>query len=151
MTTKEELLASPLEALEAVYRDAPVRPAPAACFRGRVLHRVDAALARSVVGDMIVAPFDRLSFGVDFARSCWFFVHPGLRMGRFRVDPGPSRWRDTGTLRLRYDGSRLPIRGLLYDEVKPLDDGLCLGLGGVQLGPGRGDLFWFLLEALPGG
>lgn len=151
MTTKQALLAGPLELLEAVYRDTPARPAPAACFRGRVLHRVDAAFARSAIGDAIVAPFERLTFGVDFVRSCWFFVHPSLRTGRFRVELGRSRWRDTETLRLRYDRSRLPIRGLLYDEVKPLDDELCLGLGGVQLGPGRGDVFWFLLEALPGG
>lgn len=96
----------------------------------------------------MLVPFERLSFGVDFVRRTWFFVHHAVRMGRFRIEPGRSRWRDTDTLRLRYDVSRLPFRGLLYDEVKPLGDGLCLGLGGIDFDRGRGDLFFFLLEAV---
>ena len=29
---------------------------------------------------------------------------------------------------MAYDVSRLPFRGVLYDEVKPLSDAVCLGL-----------------------
>ena len=48
---------------------------------------------------------------------------------------------------MHYEASRLPtfVRALLYDEVKPLDDDLLLGLGGVA----QGDLFFFALGAEP--
>lgn len=65
-----------------------------------------------------------------------------------RDDCSPSRWRDTQTLQLHYDLTRLPFRGQLYDEVKPLSETLCLGLGGLNRQPEKeGDLFFFLLEA----
>ena len=59
-----------------------------------------------------------------------------------------SRWRETDSVVLRYEGSRLPgaLRRLLYDEVKPLGEGLVLGIGGGNDGPGRGDHFFFALE-----
>lgn len=61
---------------------------------------------------------------------------------------GPSRWRDTEAVTLHYERSRLPapIRGVLYDEVKPLTDTICLGLGGINAERGDGDQFFFALE-----
>ena len=147
MMTGRALRESSLDALEALYRDAPRGPTPTRRFRGEVLCGVDSPFARSALAAAVRAPFERLSFGVDFGTRTWFFVHPRVRMGRFRIDPGPSRWREAETLRLRYDTSRLPIRGLLYDEVKPLHETLCLGLGGLDFERGHGDLFWFVLEA----
>ena len=148
MPTLSELRSSPLASLEALYRDAPLAPAPSGCFRGHVLARVDNRLARGLLGDAMVGPFEWLPFGIDFARSAWFFVHPSLRLGKFRAEAGPSRWRDTEVLRLTYAESRLPppVHGLLYDELKPLSETLCLGLGGINTGPGKGDLFFFALE-----
>jgi hypothetical protein len=141
----EILRTSSVDVLERVYVDAPVAPLPRAHLRGQVLGRVDTPFARSAAVTALLVPFERLSFGVDFTTSTWSFVHPRIRLGRFRVEPGRSRWRDTDTLRLRYDVSRLPFRDILYDEVKPLDGGICLGLGGIDYARGRGDLFFFLL------
>ncbi|PKN31442.1 MAG: hypothetical protein CVU63_23915, partial [Deltaproteobacteria bacterium HGW-Deltaproteobacteria-20] len=61
---------------------------------------------------------------------------------------GPSRWRDTQTIRLHYHPSRLPgaVRTFLYDEVKPLTESLCLGIGGINAPRGRGEQFLFSLE-----
>jgi len=149
MTTLADLRASSLDALEELYRGGAIGPRPRGRFRGRVLCRVDSRLAKSKSGTAILLPFERAAFGIDFDRSVWFFVRPWLRIGRFRVEVGPSRWRDAEVLRLEYDVSRLPrpIRGFLYDEVKPLSDTLCLGLGGINAGRGKGDLFFFALEA----
>ena len=149
MTTAQALRDSPIEALEQLYREAPARPAPPRRFRGEVLHRVDTPFARSAAITALLVPFERAPFGVDFVTRTWFFFHPRLRVGHFRVEPGRSRWRDTEALLMRYDVSRLPIRGVLYDEVKPLGDTLCLALGGLDFERGTGDLFFFLLEAMP--
>jgi hypothetical protein len=148
MTSLQTLRASPVEALERLFVDAPTGPAPEGPMRGEFLCRVATPFARSAFVSALLLPFERLSFGVDFRSRTWFFVHPRVRIGRFRVDPGRSRWRDTETLRLRYDVSKLPFRAVLYDEVKPLEGGLCLCLGGIDYPTGRGDLFFFSLEAL---
>lgn len=148
MTTGQELRNSSLEALERLYRSTPPRPAPRGSFHGEVLHRVNSPFARSMSAAAVTWPFERLRFGVDFNAGAWFFLHPGLRLARFRLTPGPSRWRDAQTLQLHYDLSQLPFREQLYDEVKPLSDTLCLGLGGLNRQPeNEGDLFFFLLEA----
>jgi len=148
MTTMQALRDSSVEALERLYRDAPLAPAPSRRFRGEALGRVATRFARSAAVTALLVPWERVPFGVDFITHTWFFFHTRVRMGHFRLEAGRSRWRDTDTLRMRYDVSRLPIRGLLYDEAKPLDETLCLGLGGINLGRGRGDLFFFALEAL---
>jgi len=150
MATLTELREGSLAALEALYRDAPMGPRPTGLFRGQALARVDGPLARSARGAAILAPFAHLPFGIDFASATWFFVGPWLRMGRFRIDRGRSRWRDAEVLRLEYDVSRLPrpVRGMLYDELKPLDATLCLGLGGINAVDG--DVFFFALHAWAG-
>lgn len=148
MTTMQALRGSSVEALEQLYRQAPVGPTPSGRFRGEVLRRVATPFARSPLVTAMLLPFERLPFGVDFITETWFFFDPRLRVGRFRLQPGRSRWRDTDTLYLLYDVSHLPIRGVLYDEVKPLSDTLCLGLGGINLDKGRGDLFFFGLQAM---
>ncbi len=148
MTTIQQLRDSSIEELERLYRDTSVAPAPHGRFRGEALARVSTRFALSAPITAMLVPWERLPFGVDFASRTWFFVDPRVRTGRFRLEPGRSRWRDTDTLRMLYDVSRLPIRGLLYDEVKPLDETLCLGLGGINFAKGRGDLFFFALEAV---
>lgn len=140
-----------LGALEDMYRAAPLAPMPRGLFRGRVLMPVDSPLARSARGRMTLMPFARTPiWGIDFTRHAWFFVSPRYRIGRFRAELGPSRWRDADVLRLTYDVSRLPhlIRRGLYDEIKPLGEGLCLGLGGLNAERGAGDLFFFELTAM---
>lgn len=144
--TAAQLQGSPLEVLERVYREAPARRPAARRFGGEALCRVDTRFARSPAASALLFPFEHLSFWVDFVACTWAFVHPLVRMGSFRVDLGASRWRDTQTLRLRYDASRLPFRRILYDEVKPLSDDLCLGLGGIDFDRGTGDLFYFVLQ-----
>jgi len=147
MVTGQQLQERPLRELEALYQDSAVGPVPAGRFRGQALHRVDTRFARSLTATALLVPFERLPFGIDFDARRWFFLRLPTGLGHFRIEPGRSRWRATDTLKLIYDVSRLPLRGLLYDEVKPLSDTLCLGLGGLNRGAGTGELFYFLLEA----
>ena len=148
MTTSQALRGCSLEELERLYRDTPVGPTPSGAFTGQVLHRVNSPFARSLSASAVTWPFEHLRFGIDFSACAWFFLHPGLRLAHFRLTPGPSRWRPTDALQLHYDISRLPFRGALYDEVKPLTQTLCLGLGGLNRASEKeGDLFYFLLEA----
>jgi hypothetical protein len=149
MTTRIDLCQSSIEELERLYRDAPCGSAPRGRFRGEALARVDTRFARSAPITAMLVPWERVPFGIDFSTRTWFFVDRRVRVGRFRLEQSRSRWRDAETFRMLYDVSRLPLRGLLYDEVKPLDDGLCLGLGGINFERGRGDLFFFALFALP--
>ena len=142
----EELSGASVERLEQIYRDAPVGPPPSGSWRGQWLTWLDTPGAKVWhVRLMDGILFERTRFGIDFDRRLWWFITPQLAAGRFEVSPGRSRWRDTETLRLEYGVSRLPIRGYLYDEVKPLSHELCLGLGGINAGPGEGDHFFFSL------
>ena len=125
----------------------PMSPAPRGVWRGRWITWLDTPGARVWhvrAADTIL--FRALRFGIDFDRSLWWFVHPRLAAGRFRLTPGRSRWRDTEVLRLEYDVSKLPVRHILYDEIKPLDGGRILGLGGTNHERGQGDHFFFALS-----
>jgi hypothetical protein len=148
MTTLADLRASSLAELEQLFLRAPLGPAPRGRFRGEVLARVDSGLAHSRKGALILAPFERLPFGIDFDASRWFFVHPALRLARFRLERGRSRFRACEVLALDYEGSRLPgpIRSFLYDELRPIGEALCLGLGAINAPAGEGDLFFFALS-----
>ena len=122
--------------------------APRGSYAGEFLCWVDSPGARRPdVRALDTLMFRAVRFGVDFDAQRWWFVRPSLRAGRFRVSAGRSRWRDTETLRLEYDVSRLPrfVRTRLYDEVKPLADGLVLGLGGINREAGVGEHFFFAL------
>jgi hypothetical protein len=130
--------------LDALYCSAPLGPLPAGLFTGRMLRYLDTPpLVRAL--DWLL--FDAPPYGIDFDARLWWFVHPRLAAGRFELTRGASRWRDTETLRLSYERSLLPgpIRGLLYDEVKPLDETQCLGIGGINRQRGRGEHFFFSL------
>ena len=124
---------------------------PAGCFAGHHLRWLRTPGARHPLWRPAEALlFQRTPFGVDFARRRWFFWRRELGLGRFTPSAGPSRWRDTDTIRLDYEVSRLPgpLRGLLYDEVRPLSGTLCLGLGGINAPRGRGDHFFFALQRI---
>lgn len=139
-----------LDELEVLFAsDRPVR-APAGCFRGRMLSPLRTRGARTPTGRFIGFAFGTATFGIDFRTKAWFFFHPRLQVARFEPRVGPSRWRDTEAVTLHYERSRLPapIRGALYDEVKPLTDTICLGLGGINAERGDGDQFFFALEKL---
>jgi hypothetical protein len=137
-----------LEELEALYTTPRPVSVPVGIFRGFHLAWLDTPGARHpVIHTLQHLGFRLAPFGVDFTTRRWFFFHRHLAAGRFTADVGASRWRDTDTVRLRYDDSRLPgpLRALLYDEVKPLSATLCLGLGGINAPRGRGDHFFFAL------
>jgi hypothetical protein len=137
--------------LEALYATPRPVSTPAGIFRGIHLAWLDTPGARHpVIRPLQHLGFRLTPFGIDFTTYRWFFFHRRLAAGRFTADVGASHWRDTETVRLRYDVSRLPgpLRALLYDEVKPLSSTLCLGLGGINAPRGRGgDHFFFALEA----
>lgn len=140
-----------LAELELLWRDAPAGPPPLGRFRGTFLHWVDSAGARKLHVRAIDTPLFVLSpFGVDFDARAWWFFHPRLLVGRFDLTAGRSRWRETAAQQLHYGASKLPgpVKGLLYDEVKQLDDDLVLGLGGLNAGPGQGDHFLFALSRI---
>lgn len=135
-----------LAELEALYASAPLLPLPRGRFDGRYLAQLQSPGARAWTARVIdTVAFGWTPFGVDLDTRRWYFFHPRLKAGHFRVVPGPSRWRDTEALQLHYDVSRTPLRALLYDELKPLADGRILGLGGVDRERGLGEHFFFLL------
>jgi len=137
-----------LEELYAAQRHVAI---PEGCFRGSHLARLPNPGARKPITRISQSiAFDALPYGVDFRSCLWFFLHPRLQIGRFAPTVARSRWRDTDTVALSYHVSRLPppIRGLLYDEVKPLSETLCLGLGGLNRDRDRGDHFFFALERM---
>lgn len=114
-------------------------------FRGFV---ADGGARRPAVRALDSALFVWPRWGIDFRTERWWFVRPGLQLGHFRLARGPSRWRDAEVFQVHYDVSRLPLRGVLYDEVKPLEDGRVIGLGGVNRERGVGEHFWFELSPL---
>ena len=120
---------------------------PAGRYRGHYLCRIEPGGPRH---PLVLATFRLVPFGVDFDARLWFFGHARLALGRFEPRVGPSRWRETEIVTLRYDSSWLPrpIRHRLYDEVLPLSADLCLGIGGVNGPRGEGDLFFFALERI---
>lgn len=140
-----------IASLERAFVDAPLRPLPGGLVRGAFLGFVDSAGARRRTiraGDTLV--FRALRWGLDLDARRWWFEHPRLAAGHFRVVQGRSRWRDTDVLQLHYDVSRLPFRGILYDEIKPQGDGRVLGLGGLDGARGEGDHFFFELTPIEG-
>jgi hypothetical protein len=147
--TLADLKRAPAADLEALYASPTAPELPRGRFRGKVLARIDNSLSRRLSSRAIeYAGFRLTPFGIDFSASCWFFYGPrALRVGRFEPRVERSRWRDTDVVALHYEPSRLPalLRRQLYDEVKPLTSDLCLGIGGLNRGHGRGDLFFFAL------
>jgi hypothetical protein len=140
-----------LAQLEALYVERRPFAHPTGAYRGVHLAWLDTPGARH----LLTRPLQHLGFrwapfGVDFTAQHWFFFDRRFGIGRFVAQTGPSRWRDTETVCLHYDTSRLPrpLRAILYDEVKPLSGSLCLGIGGVNAPRGRGDHFFFALTAL---
>lgn len=150
MVSAELLRTLSRQDLEQLYLGPGPVAAPRGRFVGQVLCWLDSRAARSWGWRLATRLlFERSAFGIDFERRQWFFWHPALSMGRFAARVAPSRWRQTQTVVLEYHGSALPglVRRHLYDEVKPLSDTVCLGIGGVNAPRGEGELFFFLLEA----
>jgi hypothetical protein len=134
--------------IEALYRQPRNLFVPSGVFRGRHLFWLDTEGARDpLLRPVIELFFARLTFHVDFEKKRWFWFDRRLGLGHFQASIGPSRWRDTDTIRLLYDDRLLPgwVNQGLYDEVLPLDENVCLGLGGVNGRRGRGDHFFFSL------
>ncbi len=148
VNTLAELTSASVAELEVLYQSDRVVAVPGAVFRGHFLCWLDTAGAHNPVYRATEALFfEHMAFGVDFAQRRWFWFSPTLAVGHFSATVGPSRWRDTATLRLTYDDRFIPwaIRSRLYDEVKPLSDALCLGIGGIDGPRGLGDHFFFAL------
>ncbi len=143
------LKSSSLKDLEKIYADASSGTVPAGRYWGHHLMRFDVPGQRRPLYP-VSRPFAFVPFGVDFDSRCWFFLHPSMQIGRFQPRVGPSKWRETDVVALEYHTSRLPgfMRSLLYDEVQPLSDTLCLGIGGINRETGEGDHFFFALERI---
>ncbi len=146
--TLADLRAADLDQLEQIYASDHPFALPDGRYRGTYLHTLDNPGSQALSNRIILLGFEYPPFGVDFDAGRWFFFHPTLLIGGFTPSIAPSRWRDTETVALDYQRSRLPrpIKRILYDEVKPLSDELALGIGGINAGPDRGDLFFFALQ-----
>ena len=146
--TLDDLRHANLEALEDIYASDRAVEVPTGCFRGVYLKTIDSEEAHRL-GNRVMARggFGIAPFGVDFDARLWWFGLCRARIGRFEPVVGSSRWRQANVLGLHYDVSRLPrfVRRHLYDEVKPLEAGLCLGIGGLNRPDGQGALFYFAL------
>lgn len=141
-----------LDELEELYASELDLDVPTGIYRGTLLNWLPVPKGQpTMVRPLIWLGFDLSPFGVDFEARRWFFLHDrSPRIGRFEPVVARSRWRDTRAVRLHYEESRLPrfVRSNLYDEVKPLSDSLCLGIGGVNADRGKGEQFFFALERI---
>lgn len=149
MITTTQLKGMSLAQLEELYAREDDVDLPTGFFNGQLLQWLDTRDARHPLWRPAIAlMFEACPFGVDFTNRRWFFFQRSLAAGRFEARVEPSRWRDTRAVCLHYEGSRLPgpIRGVLYDEVKPLNRDLCLGLGGINRPGSQGDIFFFALQ-----
>lgn len=135
--------------LEEIYTHGDPIAVPAGRFDGHYLLTLDnPGAGRPWNRAISLLGFQFTPFGVNFNTRRWFFFHPCLEVGRFTPAVAPSRWRATDVVTMQYQSSRLPglVREYLYDEVKPLGPDLCLGIGGINLERGEGELFFFALH-----
>ncbi len=139
--------------LERRWRDAPLAAMPRGRWVGRHLGWLATRGARHPLWrPLSTVMFRWTRFGIDFDRAVWWFMRPDRAGGQFTTSVGPSRWRDDArVVRLDYGGAGLPapIRGLLYDELKPLSASHVIGLGGINRDRGAGDHFWMDFRPLP--
>lgn len=138
-----------LAELESLYEHAATREWAPGLYRGHYLVDIGAPKSRPLAKHLITEiGFRYTPFWIDHHQQKWAFFHPRLAAGHYRVSLGASRWRDTECCRMDYASSRLPqaVKTHLYDEVKPLSDELCLGIGGFNAGEGVGDYFFFALQ-----
>jgi hypothetical protein len=141
---------SPAELEDLYCRDESVEQ-PHGCWAGKLLCWLDSPESKNwFYRPALAAMFQYSPFGIDFDEKCWYFWSRNLKTGRFTASVGPSLWRPTQTVVLRYEVSRLPgpVKSLLYDEVKPISNRLCLGMGGINLSGRPGEIFIFGLERL---
>ena len=141
--TADDLAALDLAALEDVFVTARCHPLPSGVWQGRYLRELPMSLPKRLVAR---AMFRWPTFGLDLDHREWWFHDPARRVARFEPRPGRSRWRETEVVQLDYQrtGPRV-IRGMLYDELKPLGPDCILGLGGSNHDGARGTWFYFAL------
>jgi len=147
-----ELRGAGLDRLEALYaRAQDLSQPPRGLWRGTTLRRLqNPGARRALYAGSERLLFEWIPWGIDFDRGRWFFFHPALGAGSFELRAQRSRWRQTDTFGLHYERSRLPgpIRGLLYDEVKPLSPAWMIGIGGIDAGRDQGDHFFYVVERI---
>jgi len=120
-------------------------------FRGTFLTWIENPGTRKLFNQISQTLMFKLTpFGITFnadQTGIWYFFNPVLATGNFSMQQRRSYWRDTQAISLNYESSNLPslVKGMLYDEVKVLDDDHLLGIGGFNAPRGDGDNFYFLL------
>lgn len=149
--SRTDLLQMSEAELDDVFVRAPLLDLPRGVFDGATLRRLATpGASHPIYRSLEWLGFEAMRWGITFDPldgPRWFFQNPLLRAGRFEPRAGRSRWRATDAFQMHYHPSRLPrvLSDSLYDEVKPLSDDLCLGIGGVNLEVGDGDHFYFVL------
>ncbi len=147
----KELKSKTLNELEELYREDRPVDVPAGIYRGTILRWFPKTEAEPRWSRPLSwLGFDLAPFGVDFDKRRWFFwFDRAPRFGHFNPVVGQSFWyKDALTLQLHYETSRLPdaIKSTLYDEVKPISEDLCLGIGGLNPRANPFRIFFFALE-----
>lgn len=148
LPTRSDLLRMSEPELDDVFVNAPLLDLPRGVFDGSTIRRLTTpGASHPIYRSLEWLGFEAMRWGIDFDGPRWFFQSPLLRAGRFEPRAGRSRWRPTDAFQMHYHPSRLPrlLSGTLYDEVKPLSEDLCLGIGGVNMDVGDGDHFYFVL------
>jgi hypothetical protein len=153
--TSDELRRMSLEELEELYVGDQETQIPAGVFKGKVLRWFPVPPGEHVLmRPLLWLWFGVTPFGVDFDKDRWFFFFDqSPRIGHFTPRIGPSRWYPSAeTIQLHYQISRLPegFKANLYDEVRPLTDTTCLGVGGINTHEGAKREFFFVLERFGG-
>lgn len=142
--TVQRFAAMPLEALEHIWRTRACAPLPGGVWQGHYLRELPMSLPKRLLSR---AMFKRRMFGLDLNYNRWWFRDNSRLLAHFEPHVGRSRWRDTEVVQVRYErtGPAL-LKGMLYDELKPLDDRTILGLGGSKRG---GAWFYFVMTPVP--
>ncbi len=149
--TMDYLKTCDLAQLEELYaRDVDITIPTSDSYKGVYLKRLSNPGADNIFNHVSQwAAFDAMSFGLNFYTGYgdWFFYHSSVAMGRFTPRIEDSRWRETKTITLNYQVSKLPkpVRNVLYDEIKPLSENIFLGIGGLNRDRDVGDHFFFAI------
>ncbi|MBL8035825.1 MAG: hypothetical protein JNJ69_19125 [Leptospiraceae bacterium] len=157
MTNSARLLIADFKAKSAAELDSifcsagPARLPATGNYRGTWLARIENAGTYkpfNLISQWLM--FEVTPFGITFSDSnsgIWYFFNPALAAGNFVMRAEASRWRNTQCVTLNYESANLPgpVRDILYDEVKVIDDEHALGIGGFKGPAGDGDNFYFLL------
>jgi len=145
--TPDELAQMSMGQLEQVWSMYPCAPLPGGMWQATYLEEFPMTPTKKLLARAL---FKWRLFGLDLNTHKWWFKDATRAVVEFDPQHGPSRWRDADVIQLHYEttGPRL-FRGMLYDELKPLNENCILGIGGSNQDNAQGAWFFFALSRVP--